>query len=132
MNNVVSSKTAKRLKAAGFPQPKPIIGMSHYVGNSGYVYANGNIGSIGIFKLVDIGSQCETEVFAPSETDILKELGESFALRIDGEGLWLCLEEMEIENDTDGRSFIYYELKANNKNPAEAAAAAWLFVHEKK
>jgi len=62
-------------------------------------------------------------VFAPTATDILKELGEDWKLSaatlpINGV-YWTCINSIENYGSTD-------------KNPAECAAMAWLQIHEKK
>ena len=58
----------------------------------------------------------EDDIFMPTATDILRELGEDVTLSY-GHGYWLC--------------GIFCGEDFTHENPAEAAALAWLSKHEK-
>lgn len=101
-----SFETSKHLAEAGFPKPAPDYGQiwyTHY----------GSPGSVtNLSKWIDNG-----EVFAPTATDILRELPGwhlTYATEI-GWHVWL-------DDETD-RFF-------KHKNPAEAAALAWFYEKE--
>jgi hypothetical protein len=133
MKNTVSPPTAKRLKAAGFPQPEPEAGQVWYEGQKAYV-----IGAFddGEFNRVYFNGSCfnsenqevmVNDIFAPTATDILPS--ECFICR-----------EISYKTKTGERWVVYdrdtFELLCKGfpetDNPAEAAAAAWLEIHEKK
>jgi len=131
--NVVSFETAKQLKEAGFPQHAAESGQIWYNNHSAATF----IGRMQLDEKERVYFYChslksgrtdilmpiyEDSFFAPSATDILKELDlyEFSLCRINGK--WL----LEIENDEgDGR---YEHI---SENPAEACAAAWLAKNEK-
>jgi len=102
--NTVTFETAKRLKEAGFPQPEPEFGQVWYS-------PNGAIRVIYI-KTYDL-------VFAPSATDILKEIPFFGSLSFE-----------VYETRFEFRVWEGLKLIAKNENPHEAAALAWLSIQE--
>jgi len=110
--NVVTYETAKRLKDAGFAQPKGVFGQMF-----GFIHPD----TCQIHKAI-VGSAMyhmsamHDLIFMPCATDILKELPEYSMLMHDGDG-WAC--------NVDGNGSLF------RNNPAEACAAAWLAIHEK-
>lgn len=129
----VSYKTAVRLKEAGFPQPEFDFRQVWYAKND----ADGKLGLVPIPCcawqgehpfLVDVDGQvvylsdipAPDLVFAPTATEILRELP--------GVKLWFYPDQ----------GFVCYNIVNNQDkwiemdNPAEACAAAWLAIHEKK
>lgn len=114
-------ETAKRLKKAGFPQPKPDEGQVWY-NSAGTVY----VVTYSYGKTCDYvvrGSNNvwierglnDGEVFAPTATDILAHLP-GWSLEYTENG-WVCFESILGGH----RDF------TPNSNPAEAAAEAWFF-----
>ena len=140
MNNVVSFETAKRLEAAGFPQPAPQVGQMWYprhlgalcliihaneTGPSWLVVGNVESGSISRFTPEALVSAL---VYAPSVTDILNHLRGNYRLSCSNSGWW-CDRVEELPDLADGFKVVECY---NDENPAEACAAAWLSIHEKK
>jgi len=118
--NVVSFETAKQLKEAGFPQPKVIKdGLCGYAKDGRLFCVVPGI----MHEIVEIHSI----VFAPSATDILKELGRKYILCI-ASNWWYCEKTQHVNEVPDG-----FEVMASygHENPAEACAAAWLAKNEK-
>lgn len=132
MNNIVSFETAKRLKEAGFPQPEPEFGQFWYNGSDLLVVVKylgakewiacplsganwTRLFSAAFQRPIVFGEP----VFAPSATDILRELGPGFVLYFDSPGRWVLSENNP------------YGLCTNHENPAEASAEAWLKLNEK-
>jgi hypothetical protein len=121
--DIVSFETAKKLKEAGFPQPEPAVGQVWYneIGFPSLLTRNMGEGEWRFvllasgevrFDLVDFGRT----FFAPTATDILPLLGESYGLNCEGDGwqvFWMS-------------SWGYEDTIAEHANPAEACAAAWL------
>ena len=115
MKNTVSSPTAQRLKAAGFPQPEPEAGQVWYEGQKAYVlgkieqrqlhgvYLDGEC-----FEACDINAMRD-DIFAPTATDILA-----------------ALFPAEIQFQISAMQVLQMALDP------ESAAAAWLEIHEKK
>lgn len=123
MENTVSFETAKRLKEAGFPQPVPEFGQFWYApngvicvmwgngvfdGEARVMIANGNTIYI---KTYDI-------VFAPTATDILKEIP------------FVSLSFEVYETRFEFRVWEGLKLIAKHENPHDAAALAWLSIQE--
>ena len=113
MKNTVSLTTGQRLKAAGFPQPEPQEGQFwyrpsggtsyiDYVDNNGDVYALWN-GEVN--RLINF----ESAIFAPTATDILA-----------------ALFPAEMQFQISAMQVLQMALDP------EAAALAWLEIHEKK
>ena len=133
MKNVVTFETAKRLKEAGFPQPEPGLGQFWYNGDStdlgvlcNCISANWKFTYSSVGEKYDGTDGNYTDdmlgcIFAPSATDILPDL--------------IC-HDLGYYNDGDKEIWILFGLNmeeiAQNDNPAEAAAAAWLHLNEKK
>lgn len=129
MKNTVSSPTAQRLKAAGFPQPEPEAGQVWYEGQKAYVlgkieqrqlhgvYLDGEC-----FEACDINAMRD-DIFAPTATDILAQLGDNYNLTI-------CSQFFRVEQMKADEYFVINYWQSDN--PAEAAALAWLEIHEKK
>ena len=116
---VVSFETAKRLKEAGFPQPQTFFGQIwHLRYNQRYVLIGTNEGHI---------AEHQDRVFAPSATDILNHLRGNYRLSCSNFGWWCDRVEEWPDLAHEFRIVACY----NDENPAEACAAAWLFVHEK-
>jgi len=113
---VVSFETAKRLKKAGFPQPEIMeFGLAFWVKNyTDHILALTDYDNIGI-------KMRENYSFAPSATDILKELGGQADLRFSRNGWTVSIFQNQYHSD----SFNSVD------NPAEACAAAWLAKNEK-
>ena len=122
MKNTVSSPTAQRLKAAGFPQPEPEAGQVWYEGQKAYVlgkieqrqlhgvYLDGEC-----FEACDINAMRD-DIFAPTATDILAAL---FPAEI----------QFQISAIISSGSSVQVLQMALDP---ESAAAAWLEIHEKK
>lgn len=121
MKDVVTFETSKRLKEAGFPQPeKGYTGMGIYLDRGGFCI----ITSVHDHTTMQL---LGADVFAPSATDILKEINMhrySFAWvsgvdGVSGEeyGFWGVFENGDMSH--------------SHINPAEACAAAYLSIHQK-
>ena len=125
MSEVVSLKTAKRLKAAGFPQGGWKEGIAIYAPTGDKYLIGEDVGSG--YSIVDGWTVCSpssiegTDIFAPSVIDILKELSEYYSLWY-VKPIWYCTEDFVPTKDALWK----------HKKPAEACAAAWLSIHEKK
>ena len=126
MKNVVSFETARRLKEAGFKQPRPEFGQVWFDQDGAYVIGNvkndiisGAWSAGDCFTDASISSML-ADVFAPTATDILEQLPHNFCIR--GKSVF-SLEPGDAYNI--GRQF-YAD------NPAEAAALAWLAINEKQ
>jgi len=112
MKDIVTFETSIRLKDAGFPQPSPKAGQFWYGKNRevGYIFYHERLALLsGEIVYFDAPEKC---VFAPTSTDILRELGPLFDLSCDCGEFW-CRDEKDW-------------------NPAEAVAEAWLKLNEKK
>lgn len=119
MENIVSFETAKRLKAAGFPQPDLgagqvwreerymhiVVGEDEYGVSVCFQSANG--------AWIEVNETLEGLVFAPTATDILLEMPDTPFRYSKKYKAFVCGAH---EHD----------------KPAEAAASAWLAIHEKK
>lgn len=138
--NVVTFETAKRLKDAGFKHSDSADNTFWYaVFNDGifksYHSAYGYMASIWLWDTQTPSSPPvmanpiqweqtnEAKVFfAPTSTDILKELGYDFALKFFDDSKKFCCWQ----DNQDGSWQTW-----TDQNPAEACAAAWLSIHEK-
>ena len=134
MSDRVTNETSLRLEAAGFPQPEIAIGQFWYAETE---YKGGEYEHNPLCVVVEAYSTrtkhlrrltCEkgtgeaggaVHVFAPTATDILKEL-QNHLLVFNGDK-WVVVETATGEYLSD-----YCD------NPAEACAAAWLEINEKK
>jgi hypothetical protein len=127
MNNFVSYDTALRLRAAGFPQPEVARGVVYRSERGIYAFDRGAKHSAChyLYALDHHGwVSCpvehfeETFCFAPGPAEILRELGPDYQCGVQGTYYW-C-----------GRMPSRYA--SVEENLAEACAAQWLKVHEKK
>lgn len=133
MKNVVSFETAKALRDAGFPIPDIQIGQVWYndlkepsvivqrdhefkTQWAGCHLGTGATGNM--FKASEIKENC---CFAPTATDIMKELGRHFSMSIDYIG-WI-VRHHDLSEHGVGRHV--------HENPAEACALAWLELKKK-
>ena len=128
MNNIVTFETAKRLKEAGFPQPEPATGQHWYRQSGGIAYIDFVDSDGEVFALLNgevKGCQnFESAIFAPSATDILREMQKrtrkwfSWILTppYKTATTWRCYG-FEKEEGAD----FYVE----HENPAEACAPSW-------
>lgn len=142
MNNVATFETAQRLKNAGFPQPEIKVGQFWYAEP---VYKGGSLEHIPLCIVVERYSArkpllrrltCEhmtgevaesAQCFAPTAIDILHELGERFQLIYqDNRFAENYLEWVIIDAETEDDGVDY-----PHTNPSEAAALAYLSLHEK-
>ena len=138
MKDTVTFETAARLKEAGFPQPTPEAGqwwynpdygifltgkLSPYDGRERHIYYpdTGNV----FFKNQVLFPDC---VFAPTATDILRELSSDCVLGTKKLGGWICGSWRLISSD----HMKFFVAGMHDENPAEAAAEAWLKLHDKK
>ena len=116
MNDRCTPATARRLKKAGFRQPKFEVGQLWYKER----YPGGTAAKwvLCIFSELDFipldgGNYPEGEaVYAPTAPDILPELGDHWTI-----DFWALSDEWVCRHDNGAR---YY-----NDNPAEACAEAW-------
>lgn len=127
-NNFVTAETAARLKAAGFPQPEPQAGQVWYseIGNP-FIIANAE-GEIvcGVFLNRNMHGFVDNfgnrATFAPGVADLLRELGLEYDISTIGDQYIVIRRN---EKDEILKDWV-------NDNPAEALAAAWLELREKK
>lgn len=130
---VVTFKTAQRLKEAGFPQPSEILKGNDakrrwllFYTSPEYEDEEGiNIGPYTADRIEDIrsfGDPCEVVAFAPTATDLIPE---GWLLQNRGDD-WICSNVFFY----DGNDNELIEVVHNN--PAEAAAMAWMRVNNKK
>jgi len=131
MNNLinhVSPETAARLKAAGFPQPVKEIGQTWYSPKGELWIVSGKPWR-DVFETI---AKCVTSwewewpdnmegfAYAPTATDILRELGEAYSLEFSAN------EYAIYYFDSDGRNY-----ENSHTNPHELCALEWLKIHEK-
>ena len=140
MKEVVSFETAKRLEAAGFPQSAPQVGQMWYTRHLGalclIIHANETepgwlvVGSVESGRISSFTSDLLVLclVFAPSATDILNHLRGNYRLSCSN-FCWWCDRVEECPDLADEFRIVACY---NDENPAEACAAAWLSIHEKK
>jgi len=126
--NIVSRETAQKLKDAGFPQPEPeeaqfwhkcngdtVVILDTYINSEGRQIEIIALYETTVYKRQDM----EGFIFAPSASDILRELNDH------------CLFK---DTNTCG-GFVCYKLGKMpygyhcHENPADAAASAWLSIH---
>jgi hypothetical protein len=128
MNNVVSFETARALKAAGFPQPMPEARQFWYYGDrNGLVLTTSEAMDgeayfywfdVGGVSMLEDGQWSEKMIYAPTATDILRELPD-YALFFNGGMATVALMGA------------WGEHNACDASEHEAGAAAWLSVHAK-
>jgi hypothetical protein len=119
MTDHTTAATARKLKEAGFQQPVPQEDQVWYSGRNQSkttLRQSENYRGMLIADTYIIGGKfSEIADFAPSATDILRELGPGFYLESKGDH-WAC-------------GYYYPDKEITPKvsqNPAEACAAAWL------
>ena len=126
MKNAVSFETASRLKAAGFPQPETVQEGQFWYSCIVRKTRERELRYINQFDRTGI---LPTEFFAcypyfaPTATDILAQLGDNYNLTI-------CSQFFRVEQMKADEYFVINYWQSDN--PAEAAALAWLEIHEKK
>lgn len=114
----VTFETAKRLEAAGFPQPEKLRG--------GFWYNPDGVDTVFTFDIRHGAAPTMWRYFSPPATDILKELGRDYNLSF-MEGFWYCQY-----SSGDFPPFAKEPSVWKHESPAECAAMAWLQIHEKK
>jgi len=133
MKDIITYKTAVRLKNAGFPQPEPEAGQFWYL-QSGIIAWVAKKRPFDQFLLCDeLGEPFiamylvfgEDLVFAPTATDILRELKSDFDLSGLEDGNWMVIKRATADQLTPIAYLVH-------DSPAESAAAAWLKIHEKE
>ena len=128
MKNVVSFETAKALRGAGFPVPEPNHGQFWYLEYTGELEVITFVGGNGVHRMyipfLKGMNSCAKDaflngsVFAPTATDILRELGDGFVLKFE-DNVLKCISLVD-----NIPTFC-------NQNPAEACALAWLEMKKK-
>ena len=133
--NHVTFETALVLKAAGFPQPTTYVGCSGYdiSGKGRLLFIHEAYGHrVGYVRVGDPGAAItsiekvdETFIFAPTATDIIKELGRDFSLSyMNGE--WFVLKSTGDFLPISSEPSVWKHIIS-----AEAAAMAWLALNKK-
>ena len=126
MKNTVSFETAKRLFETGFPQPETVQEGQFWYSCIVRKTRERELRYINQFDRTGI---LPTEFFAcypyfaPTATDILAQLGDNYNLTI-------CSQFFRVEQMKADEYFVINYWQSDN--PAEAAALAWLEIHEKK
>ncbi len=123
--NYVTNETARRLKSAGFPQPESDIFQVWYTRTQTIIQVVHFDNEQNAPVVYSCGSAYyerrpfENLVYAPTATDILRELDENHFLTtlLDGR---FCVALFVGSGDSI------------HNNPAEACAAAWLALNEKE
>lgn len=114
MENYVTPETAKKMKEAGFPQPDFKFGQLWYE-TERQDFAIVGTGKFELFKQHREGEL----IFAPTATDILRELGDDYALHTE-KGSFKCIcTDIFRGGVTDG------DFDGSHENPAEACYLAW-------
>lgn len=133
MQNHVTLATAQRLKDAGFPQPEFAFGQFWYsLGYQINIYVRA--ARPNIKNHIFIGETLTTQhhtanevIFAPTATDILRELGSDYSIC----SFKISKVQWEVERRMMA-GFNVLPFTWVHENPAEAAALAWLSKNEKK
>ena len=119
MQNLVTAETALKLKNAGFPQPVPEFLQVWYSDEPPYrerIVLSNNKEAMEVVCLagerITYRYLDQLYAFAPTATDILRELGSDYALSFLHGRFWCERRQFGIVYD--------------HENPAEAAASAWL------
>ena len=134
MKDITTFETAVRLKEAGFPQPQPgagqwwhnpdfglfVVGIKWFADNREYRIFYPGTGKT-VLKSEAMFLKC---AFAPTATDILRELRDGSNIGIMGKRFLCYSPDFEHGIDHPGTPI--------NDNPAEAVAEAWLKLNEKK
>lgn len=137
MKDITTFETAARLKEAGFSQPTPEAGQWWYNPDIG-IFLTGKLSPYGrerhiyypdtgnvFFKNQLLFPDC---VFAPTATDILRELSSDCVLGTKKLGGWICGSWRLISSDY----MKFFVAGMHDENPAEAAASAWLKLQEEE
>lgn len=131
MTNVTTPETSARLKAAGFPQPVPEFGQAWYDDLNRPVSVRVVLPEYVAFSVSNslenmsadnefVNNYC---CFAPTATDIISQIGIWFnSLTYYGQSQWRV-------HLNEGLLILKH---FTHTNPAEAAALAWMSIHEKK
>lgn len=145
MKNHVSAETALKLKNAGFPQPTPEAGNAwydingkgrplfvHEVTNSRLSFVSiGNPGAA-----ITPPENFNNVAFAPTATDILRELGSDYCIKADNSGFECILGSRISRNPQvwahSSNQSVSFLLRYRHENPAEACAQAWLAKKSKE
>ena len=134
MKDIVTLETAVRLKEAGFPQPQPgagqwwhnpdfglfVVGIKWFADNREYRIFYPGTGK-SVLKSEAMFLKC---AFAPTATDILRELRDGSNIGIMGKRFLCYSPDFEHGIDHPGTPI--------NDNPAEAVAEAWLKLNAQK
>ena len=134
MKDIVTLETAVRLKEAGFPQPQPgagqwwhnpdfglfVVGIKWFADNREYRIFYPRTGKT-VLKSEAMFLKC---AFAPTATDILRELRDGSNIGIMGKRFLCYSPDFEHGIDHPGTPI--------NDNPAEAVAEAWLKLNAQK
>lgn len=125
MNDRATFETAHRLKAAGFPQPKPAPGQvwisqkyNTNIDEYGIIIAGKITFESGEWNNLSVVKK-GIYTYAPTATDILRELGLEYDLCYDDfHEMWICYSNC-------------HRLRVTQTlNPAEACAIAWIAQNE--
>ena len=135
MKNVVSIETAKALRDAGFPQPKPEPGQFWY-DYTKRLFVIAAVGTTSITGMwIERGTAFQSkmnefDIFAPTATDILEQLGydEKKGLEF---SMQLCDRGSGNKWTVRSHNFNTGLLIQTSENPAEAAAQMWLAANQK-
>lgn len=136
MTNTVTTATAHRLASAGFPQPQPAPGQwwgdetklvliwRKWEGNSTYYTVIINDAIEPAVEYYFDAEDFTGLVYLPTATDILRECSALIKLSYHFK---LFYATYSGSDDSDTGAFLL-----SDTNPAEAAAIAYLSIHEKK
>lgn len=136
MTHHLTHDLCRRLRNAGLPQPENMeLGQNWYVkDNSMAVIANFDIGTQDVYFWEKAGGYIisyyieflETSIFHPSLEYLLQHLPNEMTLRRDSHGKWYFGTEK-----MDGLKITGFEAIAEADTPLQAAALAYLHLHEK-
>jgi hypothetical protein len=126
-NQVCTPATSRRLKESGFPQPEPAPGQVWYTANNEQFICIRDQGSHFTIAWIKTGGMGELRkgalascVYAPSDADILRELGNDYHIGVLNGVFVAGLHQF-------GQSDLQF-----NENPAEACAMAWEAKNQKR
>lgn len=125
MQNHVTPGTARRLRDAGFPQPEYKFGQYWRTEDGRH---DAFCGSKSWATFEDwVKTKKISIVFAPTATDILRELGDGYRLCcLDWRG-WIVEKEKYTSFEDQAYEYVAESYPiTNDENPAEACAKAWL------
>lgn len=124
MEHVTTPETAQRLKDAGFPQPEPKPGQIWHCGCDFEWPTIVATSDMLVDGVEDGVIDTRYALYAPTATDILRELGWDYQFWFDQKQ---CIFACGKLNDSFNIEYPFL-----HTNPAEAAALAWLDKHEKE